>query len=194
MMATTHLRYDGGTGSEDSRLASPRMEVRKMTTPSAQSISATRRVLVHYFSGKRNLTPRFSYVRLTPEPTARVCHILSYGQCHALALALHELTGWPILGEYDDFGESRHTYHFVVQCPLPGFCTADATGIHCKDAGYRKVNPDTIRLGRLRNFLPPALEFARHFAPPILREINVQLESSRAGRGRSYWPFCWDGT
>lgn len=158
--------------------------------------SVIRRVDVPYFPSKSRTYSKIASIALTPEPTARVCGIFVKGQCHALALALHDLTGWPILGQYSLYGGSRHTSHFVVSCPVekPYRCEADATGVHCTDSGFRSVNPDTIRNNRLRGFLPPAMEFARHFAPMILREINVQLESTRAGKGRPYWPFCWDGT
>src|SRR5688572_20718988 len=39
---------------------------------------------------------------------ARAIAGFTLGQCHGLALAVHDHTGWPMLGAYNDGGECQH--------------------------------------------------------------------------------------
>jgi hypothetical protein len=130
-------------------------------------------------------------VRLGKKITKIVVKMFKFGQCHALALALNEILGWPIYGCYHQFSDSRETVHYMVECPKWGF--ADIHGIRCLDYGYRKVNPDTIRKGRQRNHLKPHMVLARHYAPMIAAEIMKQYEAIAAGKEKPKWTICSEG-
>lgn len=103
-----------------------------------------------------------------------VVHIFKSGQCHSLALALHDILGWPIMGMYSHYGGDRHTSHYMVRCPSG--CIGDVEGIRQTDSARRWVNPDTLRRPHHRNFLPAAHDFARHHAPRIAQELLKQME------------------
>ena len=103
---------------------------------------------------------------LTPE----VEHILTHGQCHAFAVALHEILGWPIVGCYGAGSCHRSTFHFALRCPSYGF--ADAHGMQSFDEySFRHVKAETILLGRAKGFLKPSMTFARHYAPMIAAQL-----------------------
>lgn len=121
--------------------------------------------------------------------TPQIERIFSRGQCHALAVALHEILGWEVMGAYYQFGGSRHTSHYVVQCP-DGRGDADIHGIRCLDHGLRKVNVSAILRGRVRGFLPPAMVFARHYAAIIAPEIQKQWDALKAGKSKPRWTLC----
>lgn len=145
---------------------------------------------VEYFvgSGKRIVCQS---VELGDTITPLVEHIFSSGQCHALALALHEILGWPIMGCFHGFGGSRYTFHYVLLYPRGG--NVDIHGIRCVDYGMRPVKPETILKGRCRAFLPPALGFARHYAPIIAKAILEQHEAICAGKPKPGWALCSEG-
>lgn len=123
-------------------------------------------------------------IPLTDTITPLISHVFSNGQCHALALALHDILGWPIMGTYHQFGGSRHTNHYVLLSP-EGF-SSDIEGIRCIDWGLRKVKIDTIRAGRIRYCLPMANDLASHYAPMIAEAL---IEQRKPYGIRAKWPF-----
>ncbi|GLY55197.1 hypothetical protein [Lentzea sp. NBRC 102530] len=50
-----------------------------------------------------------------PEGCSTVAEVFEYGQCHALALALHARTGWPIVGLHSS--KLGDTSHYLVRRP-----------------------------------------------------------------------------
>lgn len=149
--------------------------------------------LVCYFADKNNRRAVMKPVVLGGTTTPRIGRIFSAGQCHALAVALHEILGWEVMGTYDQFGGgSRHTYHYVVQCP-DGRGDADIHGIRCLDHGLRKANVGVILGGRARGFLPPAMPFARHYAKIIAPEIQKQWDALKLGKPKPRWTLCSEG-
>jgi hypothetical protein len=125
--------------------------------------------------------------------TPQIEHIFTSGQCHSLAIALHEILGWEVMGTYDLFGGGpRDTRHFVVQCP-DRRGDADIRGIRCLDHGLRKASVDVILGGRGRGFLPPAMKFARHYAKIIAPEIQKQWDALKAGKRKPRWTLCSEG-
>jgi hypothetical protein len=126
--------------------------------------------------------------------THKLEHIFSNGQCHALAAALHEILGWPILGCYHQFDNlDKRTNHFVVEVPNHPPCTADIHGIRCVDYGLRPASYKRIVTGKLDNFLKPNMELARHFAPLIASEIQNQCRAMDCGRKKPRWTICSEG-
>jgi hypothetical protein len=148
---------------------------------------------VCYFTDKNNKRAVMRDVVLGEVITPRIEHIFSKGQCHALAVALHEILGWEVMGAYDFWGGgSRHTYHYVIQCP-DHRGDADIHGIRCLDHGLRKANVGAILGGRVRGFLPPAMSFARHYAKIIAPEIQKQWDALKAGKSKPRWTLCSEG-
>jgi hypothetical protein len=124
--------------------------------------------------------------------TPKIEHIFSFGQCHALAVALHEILGWEVMGSYNPYGDDRSTRHFVVKCPNH-WGDADIHGIRCCDHGLRKANPEVILGGRARKFFPPAMGLARHYAPIIAAGITEQWEALKEGKPKPRWTICSEG-
>jgi hypothetical protein len=103
-----------------------------------------------------------------------VVHIFNFGQCHSMALALHDILGWAIVGLYDAYGDSRNTRHLGVTCNGYVGCIG---GLRRTDSGRRNVDPSTLRRERKRNFVPLAHDFARHHAPRVAAELLTQMEN-----------------
>lgn len=112
----------------------------------------------------------YAGVLLGEEITPFIEHVFSNGQCHALALALHEILGWPICGCYRTEGADRSTNHVILLSPDGG--TADIHGIRCVDYRTRPIKPETIRRNRMRDFLKPSMELARHYAPMVVKRFE----------------------
>jgi hypothetical protein len=104
------------------------------------------------------------------------------GQCHALALAIHELTGWPIkgLGDYD---RPNSPAHCVVWCPkLRGY--VDVRGRVSRKYFYRRngwkvinrrVRP--VEIESFEDYLKPNMEAARAFAKTVLRNLKIEFST-----------------
>jgi hypothetical protein len=142
---------------------------------------------VHYFTDHECDSPIWLDIPLDDDPvvTPDIAWIFAHGQCHALGAALHEILGWPIVGCYATGQGDLRTKHVALQ--LPNYGLADITGICSGDeTGRRPLKVETIVRGRMGGFLPPAMEFARHYAPVIadaLLKQNVKYDQ------RPPWPF-----
>lgn len=108
------------------------------------------------------------------------------GQCHALALALHEATGWPIIGAED---EELDVCHFFVR--TPDGLLLDITGAHepeealqlehmsfCPAPEYlAEQDPEWVAsLGEDPEWREPDLMTARSFVYPLLRLCGAAPE------------------
>lgn len=143
-------------------------------------------VVVPYFT---NQTTTRARVVLGDVVTKQVEDIFSSGQCHALAVALHEILGWPIKGCYGSYGsKAKHTHHFVVYSPCK--LTGDIFGLRCIDFRLRNVKAETILKDRNPMFLHPSMEFARHYAKLIAPEMLKQSEARLRGEQKTEWPWC----
>lgn len=75
--------------------------------------------------------------------------VFSQGQCHALALALHHLTGWPLVEVSE--GEALH---YAVALPgedlyLDALGWADEPGVGWPGASVNQIEPDAIQYDNL---------------------------------------------
>jgi hypothetical protein len=129
--------------------------------------------------------------RITPE----VGWALSNGQCHALAIALNEILGWPIRGVYDHEGY----HHFIVQTPpsrdTGGLFDADIHGIRCLDWKTRRTSAQAIHrlVKREEGWLVPAMDFARHHAPTVAAALQRQFNGWKVGQPRPKWTLYGEG-
>lgn len=151
---------------------------------------------VAFFNGAAGSRERIIEIEYPLEDTISplLAHIFSCGQCHALALALHEILGWKIIGIYPKDVKPRRATHVVVAPPSGR--TADIYGIrtidYFIDNRLLKISPETIRKERLPGYLPPAMDLARHYASLIAAEMVKQHETLAAGLWKPKWTFCED--
>lgn len=108
------------------------------------------------------------------------------GQCHGLAAAIKEKTGWTVKGIGDDFDSPAHC---VVWCPqlkryvdINGTHTyGDLRGEYSWAAPNSKnlvVNPDmsmTLLKGPPRGYVRPDMPAAHAFAKTVLTNLNTKL-------------------
>jgi hypothetical protein len=107
------------------------------------------------------------------------------GQCHALALAIHELTGWTIKGLGGPYGGDSpdSPAHCVVYCPaLKSY--VDITGRVSRNYWRnqrnwkvinRRVTPELAK--NFRYYMKPDVVTARKFAKTILLGLGVDFHS-----------------
>lgn len=97
----------------------------------------------------------------------------TFGHCHSLALALHERTGWPMLGLQH---HSKEINHVVVV--MPDGRWLDAKGPHpANPAPYPGAKPplrmsseEVIALGERKDWLSADPSLAESFVSPLLEE------------------------
>ena len=147
---------------------------------------------VCYFNNRKQEI--HTWVKKTHPLTPRVAAMFDSGQCHALAIALHEILDWPIYGvSYRGGKPYRGYYHFVVLTPpIPPHgirLSADMQGIRCIDWSLRRTNPAAIsRLVRKDGgWLPLAMNFARHYAPTVATALLDQVRNMKIGQPRPEW-------
>ena len=145
-----------------------------------------RKVNMHYWSWgrKENLSVTISDDGLgVVDEYAQI--VFLRGQCHALALAIHELTGWTIVGLGDPANDDTpdSPAHCVVYCPaLKSY--VDIKGRVPRDYYRkaknwklinRKVPPELAK--NFRNYMEPDVATARAFAKTILTGLGVDFHS-----------------
>ena len=128
-------------------------------------------------------------VPLVEDASPLLHHIFENGQCHAFALALHEVLGWPVVGCWLSDAPTRASSHIAVRCP--GGLTADINALQAIDYNVRVIAARTVETGRLKGFLPPSLRLARHYAPQIAPTILRQHEAVSAGLSKPKWDLGW---
>ena len=97
------------------------------------------------------------------------------GQCHALAMALAERTGWPVIAALDDDGDSNH--FFVT---TPDGRALDITGCHDMDefcdewGGWAEAaDADEVEDAWINgNMREPDLTAARAYVSEVLRYVD----------------------
>ena len=115
----------------------------------------------------------------------KVIEVFSTGQCHSLAYAINEKTGWPMIGLFgeDDFRMRDRGKEFTpkhVTCKSP-YGLVDITGVNAKRWLKRwggltpvPVSPVEVQNYEHINYLPLDLENARLFVPAVLQLIGKQ--------------------
>jgi hypothetical protein len=96
----------------------------------------------------------------------------AHGQCHSLALALHQVTGWPM------FGIGGAPNHFIVYCPdLDTYIDIDGPGAETRNQNFIAhglVLYTPAQISSLENYMPINAEIAAPFAKTLL-ELHVPL-------------------
>lgn len=151
------------------------------------------KVRVEYFIKGNGKGRAFRTVILGDAITPQVEFIFGNGQCHALALALHDILSWQILGEWNGYDGHRGNRHFVLQSPSKPWCTADIHGIRCLDCNKRKVSAVQLRRKVPEGFLQPCRELAEHFAPIVAAALREQEEAMAKGSAKPAWTICSEG-
>lgn len=117
-----------------------------------------------------------------PEPAPGVIDkaaqiYFTHGQCHALALALHEATGWPLVIEFTQLRQGRDIRHALVQMPS-GKLVDINTAFYGKTRVGLLTNRATTteqhfaRLIKQGVFPAPNMELARSMVPAILATVR----------------------
>ena len=109
--------------------------------------------------------------------------VFSTGQCHAFAVALAELTGWPIkgLGGFMDTKDSPA--HCVVYCP-PLKKYIDIKGFRDKDEYPYKIlnrNISNKLANSLKGYLPAHMDSARAMARTMMRDVVLPALARESG-------------
>jgi hypothetical protein len=93
------------------------------------------------------------------------------GQCHSLALAIHRLTGWPMLGLLD---REKDIMHVIVQSPQGYF---DVNGVKPElwKHPYEVVEIRPEEVLNLEGYFKPQPRRAKSFAKTLLRQYFPDL-------------------
>lgn len=126
--------------------------------------------------------------------TKKVEAVFTMGQCHALALALHEETGWPLAGTFrigvdlDDDNEviyapngtiQRTPSHVVVLSP---YGPVDIKGISDSFQGIERIIPiskEHVMHFKEIDYLEPNLAVAQEYVKPVLRKVKRQVQAKK---------------
>jgi hypothetical protein len=145
--------------------------------------------VVEYFGGwDRQKTRLNKEGNITP--MAR--KVFTNGQCHALALALHEEAGLPLVGfwtpqdtynpENEDEGDWNYRHstpsHCGVRLPSGAVLDIDGPGAECRwsDSHQAEVYPvtmDEMLSYEERDYLEPNIEAAKPFAKTLLAQLGI---------------------
>lgn len=127
--------------------------------------------------------------------TKKVEEVFTRGQCHALALALHEETGWPLAGTFrigvdlDDDNEviyapngtiRRTPSHVVVLSP---YGPVDIKGIRDSFEGVENriipISKEHVMHFKEIDYLEPNLAVAQEYVKPVLRKVKRQVQAKK---------------
>lgn len=116
-----------------------------------------------------------AYINKRGRITAEVKRVFQTGQCHALALALNELAGLPLVGLYTQGPEYGTPDHTAVQ-----LASGTVLDIEGPDAQERWSHADVVPVTREQveefeniDYVPPAIEAAKPFAKALLKKYNI---------------------
>jgi len=120
---------------------------------------------------------------ITPE----VEKAFTRGQCHALSLALHEKTKWPIYGLFseDELEDNQTPGHVVVKSPW-GLVDIQGLGVECR---WHERTPMRVTKRAVLTYddqetyydyyLPPQVDVARDYVEPVLKLVEQQNNRQR---------------
>lgn len=111
-------------------------------------------------------------------------HVFTHGHCHSLALALHEATGWDIIGSLSGWNGDDTPDHVGVLVPGPTPEVLDIHGTWDADdwlaeyggVEWRRVDPEEAYGAFDRMYRKPDVEAARHWVYPVLEEYVPATE------------------
>jgi hypothetical protein len=109
--------------------------------------------------------------------TKKAKEVFQCGQCHALALALHEEAGLPLVGLYND-SDTDTPSHVVVQ--VKGNVLLDITGLGPENTPlWRRCEPRPLTKQEVEQFaeldyLEPNKDVARPFAKTLLKKYGIE--------------------
>lgn len=112
------------------------------------------------------------------EEVWNVRQLFTAGQCHALALAIHEKTGWPLVAVwYSSMPEDINDYHdcpshYMVQTPEGELLDITGTFEEC-DLDHRGWEYTTVDSNHAdtwigRSYLKPDMDIARQFVDSVV--------------------------
>jgi len=121
--------------------------------------------------------PRGGSVELTPgvlDDAAR--YAFAAGHCHALALAIHERTGWPMLAMSGRNSGYKDLRHVVVL--MPDGKWLDIQGPRdSEEQLHLHIQPisadEVVNMGRIRHWKNPQVEIAREFVQPLFEQHGL---------------------
>ena len=102
------------------------------------------------------------------------------GQCHALALAIHERTDLPLAGIWRDCDDPDEDtpYHVVVMLPEDGDNNLlDIEGPHAGDrwkGEVRELEVGQVLDLHLRDYRAPDMGNARRYAQAVLKQYGIK--------------------
>jgi hypothetical protein len=113
---------------------------------------------------------------ITPEIDDDAIETFTRGQCHALALALHEETKFPLVGLWSDGWETRGTpCHVVVRMPKGTLLDIAGPGAEDRWEGTaRKLSKAVVEDLCNKDYSTPRMDEARPYAKAVLRDHGIR--------------------
>ena len=97
------------------------------------------------------------------------------GHCHSLALAIHQLTGWPIKGAgYNSYESPLHTLNYDPTSKR----YVDVDGRSSRPGYGFKITHSRVRVQDVKTFdgyLKPDVKVALPFAKSLLRDLGIKV-------------------
>jgi hypothetical protein len=111
----------------------------------------------------------------------------THGQCHSLAIALHDLTDWPIIGIG---GDPDSPNHFVVYSPkIDDFIDIGGPGAFSRDYGeHLSMLKEFTRDEAIHPeyYLKANLKAAKPFAKTIYEQISALPTTTKRDNAKRY--------
>lgn len=124
---------------------------------------------------------RDNWIRQDGVIDAEAKYAFTRGHCHSLALALHKITGWPLVGLFPEFNPYIPT-HIVVRSPR-GLLDIEGLGADLEWVGRRACNAVDMTEASVARlyaepdcYLEPEIDVAMPFAQRLL-ELHFNGES-----------------
>lgn len=108
-----------------------------------------------------------------------VRYLFTHGQCHALALAGHEVTRWPVIwaGDWEDGADAYYPDHLYLLHPSD--MLLDVNGLHEIDEvlqmyeTVRALDSHSLRSCVFVDYPIPAMALARTLFPVVLEQAEA---------------------
>jgi len=119
--------------------------------------------------------PRGGEVEITPgilDDAARFA--FTAGHCHALALALHERTGWAILAMSGRHSLRPDLQHVVVVMPDGRWLDIDGPQEPEERYYFQELTAEEVaNMGKIKYWKDPETHIAREFVQPLLQQYQI---------------------
>lgn len=130
---------------------------------------------VEYFDGFHHGRTN-TMIGTTGRITAKAKKVFTQGQCHALALAVHELTGYQLVGLYSYYEDPEYNTPAHVVVRMPNGSLLDIEGPGCESRWPNdaiEVTKEDVLEFQNRDYLEPNLEAARPFARTLCKRYGL---------------------